>query len=176
MKLAFIYGDPATGKYTIGRELARITGWELYHNHLVVDEVLTLHAFGTPGFVRLRDERWRNHFASTAAAGQPNLIFTFNPENTVPQEFIDWIFHELPRRGVAIYSVELAVSEAAIEARLGTKQRQGFKKLTDLGLYRQLRAAGTFLSPVIPRTDLHINTEAVSPTAAAGLIARLILS
>jgi hypothetical protein len=173
MRLVFIHGAPATGKYTVGRELAALTGWQLYHNHLVVDEVLKLHAFGTPEFVRMRDAQWRDYF-SRAADARKNIIFTFNPENSVPQEFIDWIFQELPRRNVVLFSVGLTASEATIEARLATSPRQGFKKLTDLSRYRQLRAAGSFQSPVIPRTDLWIDTDIASSVEAAGLIAPLV--
>jgi chloramphenicol 3-O-phosphotransferase len=169
--LVFLHGPAAAGKYTVGRELAARTGFELYHNHLVVDEVLKQHAFGTPGFVTERDRRWREHF--TAAAGDPKrrLIFTFNPENSVPQAFIDWLFTTLPARGVTLHSVGLTLSEAAIEARLATDQRKQFRKLVDLPLYRQLRASGTFTAPVIPRTDLEIDTEHSTPAESAHRIA-----
>jgi hypothetical protein len=40
MKLTFIYGLPATGKLTIAVELAAMTGYKLFHNHLVVDLLL----------------------------------------------------------------------------------------------------------------------------------------
>jgi len=169
--LIFIHGAPATGKYTVARELAALTGHELYHNHLVVDEVLKAHAFGTPGFVAERDRRWRERF--TAAAGNPNrkLIFTFNPENTVPQAFINWMFTDLPRQGATLFSVELTASEAAIEARLNSAQRQGFRKLTDLELYRRLRDSGSFATPVLPPADLVLDTEQHTPAASARLIA-----
>jgi hypothetical protein len=171
MLLVFLHGPAAAGKYTVGRELAARTGFELYHNHLVVDEVLKEHAFGTPGFVAERDRRWREHF--TAAAGDPQrrLVFTFNPENSVPQAFIDWLFTALPARGVTLHSVGLILSEAVIEARLATDQRKGFRKLTDLALYRQLRASGTFATPIIPRTDLEIDTEHATPAESAARIA-----
>lgn len=168
--LLFLHGPPACGKYTIGRELAALTGWELFHNHLVVDEVLRQHAFGTPGFVAERDRRWREHLG--AIAGGRGIIFTFNPENTVPQAFIDWLFTDLPQRGRTLYSVGLTASEAAIEARLGSAQRRGFKKLVDLEFYRRLRAAGTFATPVIPRTDLTVDTESFAPAETAALIQR----
>lgn len=171
MHLIFIHGPAAAGKYTVARELAALTGRELYHNHLVVDEVLKLHAFGTPGFVAERDRRWREHF--TAAAGDPGrkLIFTFNPENTVPQAFIDWVFTDLPGRGVSLFSVELTASEAAIEARLNSKQRQGFRKLTDLELYRRLRDSGAFATPVLPPADLVLDTDRLTPVESARAIA-----
>jgi hypothetical protein len=171
MNLLFLHGPPAAGKYTIGRELAALTGRELYHNHLVVDEVLKQHAFGSPEFVALRDRMWRDYLGRTAREKPMGMIFTFSPENSVPQAFIDWLFDGLTKSAVRLLSVELAASEAAIESRLATAQRKGFKKLTDLAFYRHLRDTGTFKTPVIPRTDLRIDTEKVAAPEAARLIA-----
>jgi hypothetical protein len=169
MKLLFIHGPAAAGKYTIGRELAALTGFEFYHNHLVVDEVLKEHAFGTPGFVAGRDRRWRDYLSAAAKEPDRRIIFTFNPENSVPQAFIDWLFTGL---GATLDSVGLKLSEAAIEARLATDQRKQFRKLVDLPLYRQLRDSGTFATPVIPRTDLEIDTEKYPPAESAARIAK----
>lgn len=173
MDLVLLHGAPATGKYTVGRALATLTGYELYHNHLVVDEVLQRHAFGTPGFVTERDRIWRSHLEASARQAIRGLIFTFNPENSVPQAFIDWLFGTLPpKTGIRLISVELTAPEFEIEARLATEQRRGFSKLTDLGLYRHLRDTGAFRTPVIPRTDLSINTGQLTAEAAAGAVAR----
>ena len=37
VKLIFVYGLPATGKLTVARELSSLTGYKVFHNHLVVD-------------------------------------------------------------------------------------------------------------------------------------------
>jgi len=170
--LLFLHGPAAAGKYTVAKELAARTGFELYHNHLVVDEVLKTHAFGTPGFVADRDRLWREFFTQFPGSGRANIIFTFNPENTVPQAFIDWLFAEPVRRGVKLTSVEITADEATIESRIASKQRQQFRKLTDLALYRQLRDSGAFATPLIPRTDLRIDTGKVPPAEAAAQIVR----
>lgn len=170
--LVFLHGAPATGKYTVGRELAALTGFELYHNHLVVDDVLTRHAFGTPGFVAERDHAWRQHLAAAAADANRRLIFTFNPENSVPQAFIDWLFQVVPAQGGRLHSIGLRLGEEGIEARLASEQRRGFRKLTDLALYRKLRREGVFNTPHIPRTDLLIDGEHLSARDAATRIAQ----
>ena len=172
MNLVFLHGPAAAGKYTVARELSALTGFELYHNHLVVDEVLKSHPFGSVGFVGERDRRWRDFFAQFPGPGRESIIFTFNPENTVPQAFIDWLFTEPARRGVRFASVEITASEAEIESRIDSPQRQQFKKLVDLALYRQLRDSGAFATPVIPRTDLRIDTGMVAPSGAARAIAQ----
>jgi hypothetical protein len=169
MHLLFLHGAPASGKYTVGRELARLTGFEFFHNHLVVDAVLARHAFGTPEFVAERDRLWREHLGAAPTRVIKGLIFTFNPESTVPPDFITWLFTELPaRHGVRMHSIEVFAEEAAIETRLGSEDRQAFRKLTDLALYRQLRDSGAFSQPTIPRTDLRVETTDSAPTAIAG--------
>jgi predicted kinase len=172
MRLLFLHGPAAAGKYTVAKELAALTGFEFYHNHLVVDEVLKTHAFGTPGFVADRDRRWRDYFSQFPGPAKPDVIFTFNPENTVPQAFIDWLFAEMARRGVKLPSVEITASEEVIESRIASKQRQQFKKLTDVALYRQLRDSGVFAAPLIPRTDLRIDSGRLAPAESAAQIAR----
>lgn len=167
MRLIFLHGPPAAGKYTVAKELAALTGFELYHNHLVVDGVLKAHAFGTPGFVAERDRLWREFFTQYPAPGRANIIFTFNPENTVPQAFIDWLFAEPVRRGVKFTSVEITADEAVIESRIATEQRRRFKKLTDVAVYRQLRASGAFAAPRIPHTSLRIDSGLLAPGVAA---------
>jgi hypothetical protein len=171
LPLVFLHGPAAAGKYTVARELAALTGLELYHNHLVVDEVLKDHAFGTPGFVAERDRRWRGHLGAALRRHPPGrIIFTFNPENTVPQAFIDWLFSAAPAAGVPLHSVEITAPESSLEARMGSAQRRTFRKLVDLELYRKLRDTGVFRTPVIPRTDLIVDTTAFEPADAAGRI------
>lgn len=172
MNLVFLHGAPATGKYTVGRELAALTGYELFHNHIVVDAVLRRHPFGTPEFIAERDAGWRGHLELAVDRRPPGLISTFNPENTVPAAFIDWLFHELgTREGVVLHSVKLHASEAQIADRLGSAQRRQFHKLTDVRLYAQLRADGAFDQPKIPRTDLRIDTgRMTAPDAARRIV------
>jgi cytidylate kinase len=39
MKMIHIYGPPAAGKLTIAKELAKITGYKIFHNHMANDIV-----------------------------------------------------------------------------------------------------------------------------------------
>lgn len=171
MNLLFIHGPPAVGKLTIARDVAARTGWRLFHNHLTVDLALSLYDFGTPGFIALREEVWLAAIRRALADRLPGMIFTFNPENSVPQRFIDELFTDVFVRGGRLLSVGLTASEAEIERRIGSTSRKEHRKLVDLALYRQLRDAGVFASPIIPRTDLTIDTETTPPAAAAEQIA-----
>lgn len=54
MKLLFHYGPPAVGILTVAREVAALTGYRLFHDHLTVNLALAVFDFGTPGFIALR--------------------------------------------------------------------------------------------------------------------------
>ena len=167
MKLLVLHGPPAAGKLTIAREVAALTGWRLFHNHLTVNLALAVYDFGTPGFVALREQIWLTVFRRALADRLPGVIFTFNPENSVPQKFIDDLFAEIAAAGGEVIPVELTATEAELERRMATSSRVENGKLTDLTLYRELRAAGTFLTPVIHHSRLSLDTGQLSPTSAA---------
>jgi hypothetical protein len=171
MKLVVLSGRPAVGKVTVARELARLTGWRLFHNHLTVNLALALFEFGTPGFVALRETVWFAAFRRALADRVPAVIFTFNPESTVPQRFIDELFAEIAAGGGSVVHVELVAPEAEIERRIAADSRHADGKLTDLALYRRLRDAGTFDTPVLPPARLRLDTSSLVPAAAAAHIA-----
>jgi hypothetical protein len=79
MQLIFIYGQVASGKLTIARELASRTGLALFHNHLVVDAVGAVFSFGTEAFSRLREQFWMTVF--DGAAKQNRSLYSHLPPN-----------------------------------------------------------------------------------------------
>ncbi|WP_253198220.1 hypothetical protein [Clostridium sp. CF011] len=40
LKLVFLIGDTAVGKMTVGQELAKITDFRLFHNHIIIEPVI----------------------------------------------------------------------------------------------------------------------------------------
>jgi hypothetical protein len=177
MHFVFLYGRPATGKLTVANEVAKRTGFRVFHNHLVVDATLAVYDFGTAGFIALRDELWRTAFTRLARdTDLPGLIFTFNPENTVPQAFVDDLFAMFDAAGATVHCIELTCPDDEIERRLDTASRRAFGKLTDATRYRTLRDEGAFDQPSIRRNRLVIDTLATPPAEAAERIAGLLVT
>lgn len=172
MQFVLLYGRPAVGKLTIARELASLTGYRVFDNHLVVDAALAIYDFGSPQFVALREALWRATFAEVAKdRALPGLIFTFNPEDSVAQKFVDDLFALFADAEVETRCVELTAPESVIEQRLANADRRQKRKLVDLELYRQLRSSGAFDSPVITHNRVVIDTSTNSPVQAAQQIA-----
>lgn len=142
MRLLFIYGPPASGKLTIGRMVANRTGLALFHNHLIVDAVAAVFAFGSEQFVQLRERFWLDTISAAARAGR-SIIFTFAPEPTVAPDFPARLYQAVEHAGGEVLSVALAVEDADQEKRLIAADRAMFGKLQSLDLLRELRPAIT---------------------------------
>lgn len=117
MHLVCIFGPPAVGKMTVGHELARLTGFRLFHNHMTVDPVLDIFPFGSPPFTRLVDEFRRRIIEEAVAADLPGLVFTFvwGLESAGDRDTIASYVDIVERGGGRVSFVELA---APLEERL----------------------------------------------------------
>jgi hypothetical protein len=170
MNLIFIHGAPAVGKLTVARELARITGYRLFHNHLTVDLVGSVFDFGTEPFVELRESIWVRVFREAASRGV-SLVFTFNPEGTVRAAFIQDAVEAVESNSGKVIFVELVCADAEVERRLISPSRGQFGKLQSVSQYQSLQQAGAFRFPKLPAA-LSLDTTERSPSETAGLIAR----
>jgi chloramphenicol 3-O-phosphotransferase len=170
MRLIFIHGAPAVGKLTVARELAALTGFRLFHNHLTVDLATSLFPFGSEPFILLRERIWLAAFAE-AARNNVSLIFTFNPERTVRERFIQDTIDMVKAEGGKVVFVELTCSEADLERRLEDASRKEFGKLASVEQYRSLKDGGAFEFPKLPN-ELSLDTSSQSPTDCARLISQ----
>lgn len=170
MKLVFIWGGPASGKLTVGRELARITGLPLFHNHLVVDALLERLPFGDPEFVRLREAMWMAGFETAAKSGT-SMIFTFQPEGTVREGFAQRVVDLVREHGGEVRFARLMISAEEQERRIANDSRMEFRKLVSLDLLRELRASFLEADAAMPAADLVIDSEQDDPETSARRIA-----
>ena len=174
MILLFLHGLPGAGKFTVGRELERLTGYPLFHNHLTVDLVSTLFEFGSDAFVDLREHIWLEAFERAARAGLDGLIFTFAAERTVPEGFVGRAVEAVGRAGGEIVFVEVSCEPAEIRRRVEDPGRRHFGKLASAELLDALLADGTIhrLDPPGPARRIVVDTTDLAPDAAAEEIVR----
>jgi chloramphenicol 3-O-phosphotransferase len=168
MQLIFLHGRGAVGKLTVGQALQALTGLPLFHNHLVVDAVLSVFPFGSAEFARLRHDWWLGMFEAAARAGR-SLIFTFAPESSVPASFVGEAQAVVERAGGCVRFVQLTCDEAERERRIEAPSRARWGKLNSLAKARTLPADASAYPPL--PADLTVDTGALSPDAAAAKIA-----
>ena len=76
-RLLVIFGPPAVGKMTVGREIQRRTGLPLFHNHMAIEPALRFFEFGSEPFGKLVNTLRRALFQAVADSELPGLIFTY---------------------------------------------------------------------------------------------------
>ncbi|MBC8028920.1 MAG: AAA family ATPase [Pyrinomonadaceae bacterium] len=174
MNLIFLHSMPGVGKLTVARELSRLTGFRVFHNHLTVDLVSSLFAFGSEPFVTLREQIWLAAF-SEAARNKVSLIFTFSPERTVRQDFIQETLDLVEAAGGRVEFVELTCAEEELERRIEGPSRKAFGKLVAVEQYRSLKHAGAFHFPKLP-AGISLDTTDQLPGDTAQRISEYIAS
>ncbi len=173
MKLLFLHGPPAAGKYTVARAVAEATGLPLFHNHLVVDSVHAVFPFGSPNFVALRERFWLDVIRA-AVAEDRSLIFTFQPESSVSPGFPAYVARLVADGGGETIFVQLRLDLAGQRARLANDDRRRFGKLRDVALLEQLHADFAACEAAIPASALTIDTASTTPADAAARIIALL--
>jgi adenylate kinase len=171
VKLVFLHGLPGVGKLTVARELARLTGFGVFHNHLAVDLAAAVFEFGSPPFVELREKVWLEVFSRAAAAQLGGLIFTFAPDRTVRGGFIESVRGVVESSGGEVLFVELTCSAEELERRIADPARRRFGKLCSVEQFRDLERAGAFADPGVPAGRLVLETTELAAPDAASLIA-----
>ena len=172
MHMLFIYGAPAAGKLTIGKQVAKRLGFALFHNHLIVDALLAVFPFGSPEFVRLRDAFWTETIQTAARTGR-SLVFTFCPEPSVDPRLPERLEALVHQEGGGTTFIRLDVSEEEQERRLVDPSRTG-GKLRNLERLRSVRRDFEKAMAAMPAASLSIDTNRTSAADAADQIVQFV--
>lgn len=122
MKLVLIIGAGASGKMTVGQELAKITDLRLFHNHMMIEPVLEV--FGT--FAGETIQRLREVvFDDFVKSEHDGMIFTMIWAFDMPSDW-DYIAH-IASKFDEVYCVELIAPQEVRLARNGTDNRLAHK-------------------------------------------------
>ena len=123
MKFIVIFGPPAVGKMTVGYELAILTGFRLFHNHMTIELVLNFFNYEQPQFHTLVAEFRKRIFEEVAASDLTGLIFTFVWALELESEraYIERSCNIFREKGADIYFVEL---EAEMTERLNRNESE----------------------------------------------------
>lgn len=162
MKLIFIYGPPAAGKLTVGQELARQTGFRLFHNHLTIELVKEIFPEPCEASAALTS-RLRLEILEEAARSDVSVIFTFVYAPQSDDEFVSRVVEAVERHGGEVIFVQLKPSREVLAARAGQDSRQGFSKIKDPDFLVQLVEERDLLTSMAGRDSLVIDNSDISP-------------
>jgi predicted kinase len=170
MNLVFIYGPPGVGKLSVARELARATGYRLFHNHVSIACAESVFDFGTKPFGKVVGKIRMAVFEEAVREGV-SLVFTFvyaRPEDT---PFVERVCDLVEGHGGCVLLVRLACAPEELERRLLEPARAEAGKLASLETLRELLGRYDLSSPVPGRESLVVENTRLPPAEVAGLIA-----
>src|SRR5262245_41342260 len=75
-RLLIIFGPPAVGKLTVARELANITSFKVFHNHMVDDPIKNFFPYESTQLNTLSAE-FRKRIIEECVKANIDLIFTY---------------------------------------------------------------------------------------------------
>jgi hypothetical protein len=167
MKLIFLYGPPAVGKLTVAQELAALTGYKVFHNHLTFDYAAALFEPFTPPFWALCNELRRMTIALAAKHGLEGLVFTYCYAYPDDDAYVARIRTIVESASGEVHFVQLLCDLEELTQRVIAPDRQEFGKLTSpQGLQETLSRYDLFTP--IPNSDtLCIDNTQLGPRQAA---------
>lgn len=181
MNLIFIFGPAAVGKMTVGNELAKLTDFKLFHNHMTIDLVTKIFPFETPQFRRLCDSFRKQIFEEVAESDIPGIIFTYvwAFDQQEDHDFVNEVADIFKSRGGKVYFIELEASQKTRLERNRTEFRLAEKKpkrdlvwsdnnLKELDEKYVLNTKDDF--PLSEEMYLKINNDDLEPGEVAGRI------
>lgn len=170
MRLVFLYGPPAVGKLAVAKELSRITGYRIFHNHLTIDLVQSIFNWGAGPFWHLVD-RYRLELIEMAAREKiDGLIFTFVYAKSHDDSFVRKVVRRVEKYGGEVDFVQLRCDEGELFRRLKHPSREGFRKLKKAATLRSLLRRHDLFSSVPYVRNLVIDNTRLPPARAARTI------
>lgn len=166
MKLIWLYGPPGVGKLTTAKELSRITGYKVFHNHLTADPVRSIFPRGMEGAEELIN-KYRIEFIELAARKNVDLIFTFLYLKRLDDAWVRSVVKCVRRYGGEVCFVKIVCSREKLNKRVRDPSRKKFTKIKTLKALNELiRYADPFSS--VPYADnFVIDNTNLSPRVVA---------
>ena len=130
MHFVCVFGPPAVGKMTVGHEIARLTGFKLFHNHMSVEPILEVFEFGSPPFGRLVKEIRQRVVEEAVAADLSGLIFTYvwALDDAGDARQVSGLVEIVERGGGSVHFVELTAPFDVRRGRNVTELRREHKR------------------------------------------------
>jgi len=169
MKLLLIYGPPATGKLTVSNEIARRTGFKVFHNHLTIDAIRPVFDFGTSSFGRLVSQIRIDTIAEAAREGV-DMIYTFCYAKPEDDSHIQRVIVATESNGGEFCPVLLYCDRDELQRRVQDESRAGFTKIDDTEELKALLEKHDLFSTIPERESLVIDNTDLDAAAAANLI------
>lgn len=171
MELVIIYGPPGSGKFSTARELGRIAGYRVFHNHLTIDPLRAVFDLNSHCYIRLRD-RYRKLIVEAAAkAHMKGIVFTYAYGGTKDEDRLLGSLARMVRgRGGKAHFVKLHCSKKELRSRITNSFRRSHGKIASTRALRMEINSRDVFSSVPSSESFEIDNTRVSARRVARMI------
>ena len=174
MKTVLIYGMPGVGKLTVAKELSKITGFSLLHNHLINDLVSIAHEFGTPPFWKIAHKYRLELMEEAAKNKKKGIILTFVYAKEEDDPILKKIVMQAKKHNGKILFVHLVCDHKELLKRVKSPSRKMFRKIKTHNKIRKIMKLYDLLSDVPYKQNLVIDNTKIPPSAVAKKVKKFI--
>jgi hypothetical protein len=170
MRLVYIYGPPGVGKLTVARELAALTGFKLFHNHLAANLASSVLPNQSDAYVRLVRQVWRDTFTEAVREAVDLICTAFFHGRPEDAQFVRWMLEPIYAGGGTVVYVQLRCARDEWLRRVPNASRLALNKLVDA----QAAAALADQLDVFASVPFEPHLCIVNTSVPAGAVARQI--
>lgn len=171
MKLILLFGPPAVGKLTVAKELVSLTGFTLFHNHVILNAVSDIFGYDSEARRKLEKE-FRKRILEEAIGLKMNLIMT----GVIVHENISFyknVIQMVESSGGEILAVKLtAPKEIILERVPGESRKQMNKIATEDAWHDFINTYPGAFDTLIPNEHITIDTSGLSAKEVAEKIVK----
>jgi chloramphenicol 3-O-phosphotransferase len=166
MKLIFLNGPPAVGKYTIAKELETRIGCGIFHNHLTIDAARPIFEFGSENFWKLVYELRLTCIRAAAKNCDGILVYTSCYDHPNDLSFFEEIEETMHSSGAELLPVYLRCEVSELEKRVMSDSRKSMRKVRSMeGLHKNL---DRWNCVAVPRNNcVTVTTDEKTPSECA---------
>jgi RNase adaptor protein for sRNA GlmZ degradation len=150
----------------VAKEIAKQTGYKVFHNHLSIDCIEPIFDFGSESFFKLI-ELIRVETVAEAARSNVNLIYTFCYAKDSDDEHVRLVTEAVESNGGEIRFVLLVAEKSEIEKRVSAESRKRYGKAKNTAILHEIWNKYDLFSPVPERESLIINNTNLSAEETA---------
>jgi AAA domain-containing protein len=162
VNFVLLYGPPGVGKLTVAKELARLTGFKLFDNHVSIDAVRRVFDFSDEPFWPLT-LRFRLDVYEAAAKYGVDLITTGAYVHPDDDELAEHMLTMVENHGARVALIHLTCRLDILDHRVRSEGRSGNKQ--------DFMDDKDYFTPIPNRTSLRIDNSDLPPDEVARRIA-----
>lgn len=168
MKLIFLYGPPAVGKLTIGKELEKKLGYKLLYNHMIINIVDNLFSFHNSSRRKLTRE-FGLRILEEAIENDLDLIITAGTAgSTTLFDYFTQLIKLVESKGGQVYMVHLTADAQSLLHRVEDEfRKQHGKNFGKKEMREMLEKYDNLFDKHPAKEHLTIDTSQFSPEQAA---------